>query len=515
MNIKKSIRIVIFVYLVFVAAAMGMGRNIQASEKGEVSVLAGGAVEYVPGEVIVTYRNNVQANSVSNMKRKHSLKSKGVFNSARSHLVELPKGLEVVEALELLKKDSNVEAVQPNYIYRIGSVHVEPFYGEPRNEELWGFNNRGQRIGGRTGVPGVDINLLEAWKATKGLQEVVVAVIDTGVDINHPDLKDVIWVNSGEISGNGKDDDGNGYVDDVHGWDFFNNNNSVYNIEDGDEHGTHVAGTIAAALNGSGISGAAPGVRIMPLKFLGPGGIGTTSDAVRAVEYAKSKGVKIMNMSWGSYAYDFALRNAIRDSGALIIAAAGNDGVNNDLKPIYPASFNLPNVISVAAVDNRGRLASFSNYGGYSVHVAAPGEAILSTVPRGNNVDYSNAYAFYHGTSMAAPHVSGAAALMFSKGIREPWEIKSRLINTAAPLSSLDGYVESGGIINVYEAMGGFAARLDLSNNGTVGIEDIALAAKSYNVLRGEEGWSYYYDINEDGVIDIFDIVLISKGIEQ
>ena len=219
------------------------------------------------------------------------------------------------------------------------------------------------------GTPDADIDAPETWSFQTGAQ-VVIGVIDTGVDRTHPDLAANIWTNPGEIAGNGLDDDGNGYVDDVHGWDFVNGDNDPM---DDHGHGTHCAGTIAGiGDNGIGVAGVCWSARIMALKFLDAGGYGTTSDAVLAVEYATANGARLTSNSWGRHGYSAALYDAIaaaRDAGALFIAAAGNDGVNNDLSPHYPSSYDLSDIIAVAATDRNDGLANFSCYGAASVDV--------------------------------------------------------------------------------------------------------------------------------------------------
>ncbi|MGE0995225.1 S8 family peptidase, partial [Bacillus sp. GMa5/2] len=215
----------------------------------------------------------------------------------------------------------------------------------------------------------------------------------------------------------------------------------------GDSHGTHVAGTIAAAKNNTlGVAGVAPQVKVMSLKFLGTNG-GTISNAIKAIEYAKNKGVKITNNSWGGGGFSQALYDAIQQSNSLFIAAAGNNGNNADQTPMYPAAYNLSNILSVASITNKGSLSSFSNYGKTSVDVAAPGTDILSTLP-------NNSYGFYSGTSMATPHASGVAALIQSAyPSYSPVEIKNKIMNNTSPLSTLTNKVLTGGLINAGKAL--------------------------------------------------------------
>nr|WP_269438165.1 S8 family serine peptidase [Phosphitispora fastidiosa] len=301
-----------------------------------------------------------------------------------------------------------------------------------------------------------------------GDPEIVVAVIDTGVDINHPDIADNIWTNPGEIPGDGIDNDSNGYVDDINGWDFYNDDNTVFDPADEDYHGTHVAGTMAAVANNStGVAGVAPNVKIMPLKFIGLDG-GTTSDAIEAIEYATAMGVRVSNNSWGrgtslpASGIDLELQNAINSSGQVFVAAAGNGdenniGINNDIAPDSPSGLNSTNIIAVAAINNGGGLASFSNYGVTSVDIGAPGVDILSLQPVYSSPDPENAYQYLSGTSMATPHVAGAAALVLSVNPDlTPDEVNQILMDTGVPLPSLTGKTVSGKLVNAYNAV--FAA---------------------------------------------------------
>lgn len=398
--------------------------------------------KYKKDEVIVKFKTN-KVNTMEVKVAGMKLSKKENVGKKGAQLFKIPSGKTVDQVIKELKKSSDVAYAEPNYM--VSASVADPYY-----DYLWGIENKGQYIGGSYGISGIDVNAVPAWTATKGSTKVVVAVIDTGIDINHPDLKSRIFVNPNEVPRNGIDDDGNGYIDDVNGWDFYNNDNTVYDIPDVDDHGTHVAGTIAAqGDNGIGVVGVAPLVKILPLKFLGtPDGNGYVSDAVRAVDYAASMGVKISNNSWGGGNYSTALYEAIRDSGSLFVAAAGNDGLNNDYYSHYPSSYSLDNILSVAAIDNWGNRAYFSNYGSYSVDVAAPGEDILSTIPEGG-------YAFYNGTSMAAPHVTGTAALLYSK-VRTytPYDLKNKIMSNTEALSSLQYLVSTGGIVDAGKSLG-------------------------------------------------------------
>lgn len=293
-------------------------------------------------------------------------------------------------------------------------------------------------------------------------QEVIVAVIDTGVDITHEDLTRNIWTNTSEIAGNGIDDDGNGYIDDVHGWNFYNNTpnlcsydkDGLANSSDSDNHGTHVAGIIAAkADNEIGIAGIASNIniKIMPLKVTGgANGTGKTSSLIKAIQYASLNGASICNISLNSFNYSEELFLTMQQSNMLFVCSAGNNkqgGINIDTVKTYPAAFQLPNVLSVAAVDTTGNLASYSNYGVNSIELAAPGSKIYSTL-------VGNSYGRFTGTSMATPFVSGSAAIIASmKQNFYPSEIRHILIDSVSPSTSLSDKVSSGGLLNTASAV--------------------------------------------------------------
>ncbi len=385
-------------------------------------------------------------------------------------VVELPPGMSVPQGIQRIRQQlerANVAAaldrriyVEPNYLwYPLAVIPDDPDF-----EYLWGLHNEGQAflapLGiGLTGRPDADIDAPEAWELHRDASGVIVAVIDTGVDITHPDLQGIIWVNEDEIPDNGIDDDGNGYIDDVYGWDFYHDDNTVFDPADGDDHGTHVAGTIAAvANNATGVAGIAWGARIMPLKFLGPDG-GSTAAAIQAITYAAQNGATLSNNSWGGGGYSEALRLAIEEAGTLFVAAAGNDALDNDIIPHYPSSYDLDNVIAVAASDWEDGLASFSNYGRQSVDLAAPGFWILSTVP--------GAYDWFAGTSMATPHVAGAAALLIAAFPDMPqypgapgWSpgaetIRDRLLDSTEHRAAFVGKMQTEGRLNLYNALAG------------------------------------------------------------
>ena len=414
--------------------------------------------ERVAGELLVKFRADVNEQGAQAILREHTGGGHEAkrFKAPRkvSHAaigrwwhVKLPPGQSEKTVLPRLARHPKVEAAEPNYIVKAVATPDDPRY-----PEQWSLNNIGQT----GGTPGADIDAPEAWDRVTGSSGIVVAVIDTGVDYTHPDLAANIWTNPGEIPGNGIDDDGNGYVDDVHGYDFYFNDPDP---ADDFGHGTHVAGTIAAAgNNGVGVAGICWAAQIMPVKFLGPGGSGYTSDAIRAVLYATDMGARVLNNSWGGGGYSEALRDAVvaaYEANVLFVAAAGNSSSNADVVPLYPAAYDVPNVISVAATDHYDGLAYFSNYGPNSVHLGAPGVNILSTVSATGDPCCSDAsgYKLLSGTSMATPHVAGSAALLLAQDAsRSAIGLKSLLLDTVSPVPSLAGVTVTGGRLNVNNA---------------------------------------------------------------
>ncbi len=343
-----------------------------------------------------------------------------------------------------------------------GVVHIDATIpNDARFSELWGMNNTGQ--GG--GVADADIDAPEAWDIFRGSNSVVVADIDTGVDYTHPDLAANMWVNPGEIAGNGRDDDGNGWVDDVYGIDAANNDSDPM---DDNGHGTHTAGTFGAVgNNGVGVVGVNWNVKIMALKFLDSFGSGQISDAITAIDYMTTMktryGINIVvsNNSWGwGPGYFQAMYDAIKasnDAGIMFVAAAGNSGYDNDMWPSYPSSFNLPGIIAVAATDPSDRLASFSQYGRTSVDLGAPGVNILSTVPAAGLLGSPSRYASLNGTSMATPHVTGAVALgmAYEPGSSLDY-IKQLILNTVDVVPDLVNRTVTGGRLNLNRFVSSF-----------------------------------------------------------
>ncbi len=354
----------------------------------------------------------------------------------------------VESQLKALQDTGAFELVEPNYVYHSMAVPNDPKFSDGT---LWGLRNNGQS----NGTSGFDINATAAWDITTGDSDVVVAVIDSGINYNHDDLKDNLWINTGEIPGNGLDDDANGYIDDYYGINAVATDDTAAKGDpmDDDGHGTHVAGTIGAVgNNGAGMTGVAWRVRLMGLKFLGDDGFGSLDDAIECIDYAIAMGADITNNSWGGGPESTLLREAIEraeSAGILFIAASGNIAMNLDSFPFFPASHDVDNIISVGAIDRSGDIANFSNIGPLSVDLLAPGVDIYSTFYTGNN-----AYATYSGTSMAAPHVSGVAALILSQypGISMT-ELKQRLLTTVNEEQDYLTIVARGGMVDAAAAL--------------------------------------------------------------
>ena len=456
-----------FLLLVQTSGQSVLAKPGKGNGAGKPSFAGTKTKDFASGRIIVKLKDGVPKEKLRALNRGKDASLKESIPDTKTNVVDLPSDLTVKQAVDSYENSSIVKYAEPDYVLKPTATP-----NDPRYPDLYGLNNTGQT----GGASNADINAPEAWNATVGRASTIVGVIDTGVDISHPDLKNNIWTNPGESgkdalgrdkATNGVDDDHNGYVDDVHGWDFVHNDNEVYSSADGDQHGTHVSGTIAAqGNNGIGVAGVNWHARIMPLKFIGPYG-GYTSDAEAAIHYAIDNGAKITNNSWGGGGYSQSLKDAItaaQNAGVLFVAAAGNGGTdgigdNNDSSPSYPASYDNANIISVAATDDRDSLAGFSNYGSSTVDLGAPGVGILSTLP-------GNTYGSYSGTSMATPHVAGVAALVKSAnpGL-DAGQIKSRILQSADRVSSLQGKTSTGGRLDAARALGLKSTSLSLNTN--------------------------------------------------
>ncbi|MFP3362107.1 S8 family serine peptidase [Pseudoalteromonas sp. SIMBA_148] len=353
-------------------------------------------------------------------------------------------GMSTKDAIALLKSHQAIEYVEPDY-----QVSIARTPDDPRFDELWGLNNEGQT----GGTADADIDAVEAWDISTGSRDVVVGVIDTGIDYSHSDLASNMWVNSSEIPGDGIDNDGNGFIDDVHGINAITDSGDPM---DDEGHGTHVSGTIGASGgNGIGVVGVNHEVSLVGCKFLDAAGNGSTSDAIKCIDYMvslKNSGVnlRVLNNSWGGGGYSQALADAIASSEAadlLFVAAAGNDTIDNDVNPHYPSNYENASVLSVASTDQTDGISWFSHYGLTSVDMGAPGSAILSTTP-------GESYASYSGTSMATPHVAGAAALVLSINPElSTQELKDLLMNSGDANAALQGVTVAGTRLNVNQAL--------------------------------------------------------------
>jgi subtilisin family serine protease len=422
----------------------------EALIESRADVVAGGSDKpFVDGEVLVRFKpETVREDGVGDgpVSRIHSRVGAAVEQDFSPlglegvQLVRLPPGGSVDAALASYRSDPNVLYAEPNYIVRTGALPNDPDFSLQ-----WGLRNTGQTIEGSRGTAGADIDAVSAWAHSTGSRNVVIAMIDTGVDYTHPDLVGNIWKNQRETPGNRVDDDRNGYIDDIRGWDFRNRDADPF---DDNGHGTHCAGILGASgNNGIGGSGVMQRVSLLPLKFLNAEGWGNKADEVKAILYARAAGATIICCSIGSTSYSATERSAIEETNALFVCAAGNTGSNNDVTPVYPASYSSGNIIAVAATDNRDRLADFSSFGKNTVDLGAPGLDIYSTLSDGQ-------YGCMSGTSMATAMVAGAAGLVKSRyPSLPPASVRLRILQNIDTLASLKGRVASGGRLNAFRAL--------------------------------------------------------------
>lgn len=422
--------------LLLVLLTLGVSVSISFAQPNQEKYIRGRekAAAHKPDQILVKFKGNVSEERTVAVNNKHGAKVLRKYRNNPWRVVKLPPGLSVEDALARFRNEPEVEEVEPDY-----EVHATATPNDPSFGSQWDMTK---------------IQAPTAWDSSTGSTNVVVAVIDTGVDYNHADLKANMWHNPGETAGNSKDDDGNGYVDDIYG---INAAYGTSNPLDDEDHGTHCAGSIGAVGNNStGISGVNWNIRIMALKFLDSSGSGYDSDAITCLDYVttmKKRGVNIVatSNSWGGPGYSSAMKNAFDtayNAGVLAACAAGNDGYNNDnSNPDYPSSYTSAGIISVAASDSNDNKPSWSNYGATSVDLAAPGASILSTVRGG--------YATYSGTSMATPHVAGAIGLLAAySGSLSAAQLKQTILSNVDVLSQWQGVVATGGRLNLAKALG-------------------------------------------------------------
>lgn len=407
--------------------------------------------EVVPGEYLIKFKASSGGANLVQSKLQGKASLKATFPGLGVYQVSMKPGVDEKVNYEALKNDPAVEYIEPNYILRKSDLQSEGTVERLSYEDV--VSSGGSSNPTVYSQSSADTRVADSWSYLAPLDKdhgkVIVAVVDTGLDKNHTVFRPynsngtggtgALWVNQYEANGvPGVDDDQNGFVDDINGWNFINNTNDFY---DDDDHGTHVAGIVVGA--GTNIFASPLGeskIEIMPLKFLGQGGSGSTSNAIRAIYYAVSNGARVINNSWGGSGYSKALQDAIAyayDNHVLVVSAAGNYGSNNDSKPIYPASYDVPSNISIASTNVLDERSGFSNYGALSVHLGSPGESIESTVP-------GNALLKMSGTSMAAPLVAGLAALAMREAPSlSGYQIKQLLLQSADQIGGLYGLVSS------------------------------------------------------------------------
>lgn len=395
---------VLFVLVLVVGLTLFVRQESQANPDPIVSQRPA----YVAGEVLLKFNDGVNATAMDSFHQTYGTQVLHRFQLIDVYHLQLPASMTVPQALSTLARDARVQYVEPNHYNYLDATAAIP--NDALFNDLWAMNNTGQT----GGTPDADIDAVEAWDITTGDSDLVIAVIDSGLDMNHEDIAANLWTNPGEIPGNGIDDDNNGYVDDVHGWDFSDDDNDPAPAGGGClGHGTHTAGTVGAVgNNGVGVTGVNWNVKLMPIKAFEPILIilcaASDADLMASIEYQTVMGVRVSNNSWGGSTPSQAMQAAILATRSVFVVAAGNSGNDQEITPSYPSAYPNANIISVAATDDTDTLAGFSDYGVVSVDLAGPGVGIRSTLPNNN---YGNLF----GTSMAAPHVAGVAGLLLAQ----------------------------------------------------------------------------------------------------
>jgi len=456
---KTKIIFLPLMLMVLVFAGCQESDRLQVPEDSATLKSASVQADYnmVPNEILVKFREGVDESAKAQIldrcggKLKEKILTKMMERQGNKEgisLLSIPGN--IPDALAKVKGLPEVEYAEPNYIYTHSAISNDTYF---TNGSLWGMYGSATNPANQFGSQAAS-----AWANNHtGVNSVYIGIIDEGYMNTHEDLAPNAGTNPGETAGNGVDDDGNGYVDDVYGWDFDGNNNTIF---DGvsDDHGTHVAGTIGAVGgNGKGVAGVCWNVKLLSAKFLGKRG-GTTANAIKAVDYftdLKLNGINLVatNNSWGGGGFSQGLQDAIESAnaaGVLFIAAAGNDGLNTETNASYPSGYPVANIIAVASITSTGLLSSFSNYAATKVDLGAPGSGIWSSVPKSVKGVVVSGYASYSGTSMATPHVTGACALYASTHpSASAATIKDAILNSATPTSSLSGKCTTGGRLNV------------------------------------------------------------------
>lgn len=487
---------------------------LQLEDRSTPAVVLPDPSTFAPGQVLFSLADGVDRNQTLN-----ALAASPVGATAKDlgfgvFRLTLKPGVTVQQAMDYLNGNGHLGFVEPDYKITPDRVPNDPRF---TNGDLWGLNNTGQN----GGTPNIDIDAPEGWDIAHGTGKTIVAVLDNGVDYTHPDLAANVWVNKGEIPGNGKDDDGNGFVDDVHGYDFVDDDGDPIPVDPvGDDHGTHVAGTVGAVGdNGIGVTGVAWKTQIMALTIYstnGPAGTnGLISTAVEGFNYAVANGAKVLNNSWKYYgprsvAFSTAVDNA-RKNGVIVVVSAGNDGKNNETYDRWPSNFTLyyDNVVAVAAIDRNAALANFSNYSASMVQLGAPGVEIWSTKP-------GNSYQSLDGTSMATPHVAGALAVVWDQypGLSYK-DLITLLEQSVVPDPALAGKTTTGGRLDLYNMLdsarfGGYAVGADAGGGPNVkvysqgGTQQASFFAYAPSFTGGVR--ISYADVNGDRVPDIITV---------